>query len=506
MLKSLVFFAVIQVFFSITAHALPGNITIPLTLNQNALDYVSTPKLNTSVLSANEAKAQKQYFLQQYFYPWSKLENQQVFFYVPGVQQTSNNVLKLEKGTLAYYKNKIGFGNHYQPYKSGWTAPISSNMDLSHFPNVSCTTSGCRGIIVRNAQLRSLPVSEPFYKDFTTTGDGSPFDYIQLAHLWIGTPIMMIQTTRDGKWTLVNSQGSLGWIQTSHLAKVDEKFIRQWKKSDFVTPATLKQTVFIPGQCKSVEIEQGSLLPIKKNHILIPYRDSQGNAKIVTIKQSNVYVAKWPLLPTYKNIGMIINQLINIPYGWGGKNSNDDCSSLMQRLFTTFGIWLPRSSTLQTFYGGTNYSLSGRSKMQKKLWLINKHGPVRLIPFLTLVSFGSNEKSTTHVGLYLGTTIYNQQKFAVMFNAPWGIHMKSTDGKNTGIALVAHSLISPVGLGDIDEKGLKLKGWNLMSLWEKPGFNVILLNKPPAFNRPYSNQQFIQKSQPDKVKQYLHWY
>ena len=112
------------------------------------------------------------YFHKQYYFQWSNKSNQKDFYYVPGDKRTKNDVLELEKGTISYYQGKSGNNKNYLPYHQGWVEAISKNMNLDSFPNASCTLSSCRGIIVNNAQVRSLPTSNAFYNDFTTPGEG----------------------------------------------------------------------------------------------------------------------------------------------------------------------------------------------------------------------------------------------------------------------------------------------------------------------------------------------
>ena len=119
------------------------------------------------------------------------------------------------------------------------------------------------------------------------------------------------------------------------------------------------------------------------------------------------------------------------------------------------------------------YSLYGKSEQERKDIIINDKGFIKPKPFLTLISFGNSETSTSHIGLFIGTSKYDNNNIAVMFHTPWGI--KITSNGLTGRALVAKSLISPVGIGDSLFNGLLEKGWNLESLWNKVGMNLTFI-------------------------------
>ena len=57
------------------------------------------------------------------------------------------------------------------------------------------------------------------------------------------------------------------------------------------------------------------------------------------------------VLPTRENILKIGNQFLGIPYLWGGKSSlGIDCSGLIQTVFGSVGIFLPRDASEQAEY------------------------------------------------------------------------------------------------------------------------------------------------------------
>ncbi|AKP73762.1 SH3 domain of the SH3b1 type [Piscirickettsia salmonis] len=503
---------------NLITHAAPNNMTIPIELTQDAFNYINPSKINDTVISAAKAKRMQTYFREQYFYQWSNKANQQYFYYVPGVESSKNNILQLEENTIKFYQGKVGYDKNYQLHQSDWIAAVSDNMNLTSFPNVPChnpnssDTNSCLGIIVENAQVRSLPSNDAFYHDFTTPGEGYPFDYLQLSALWIGTPVMLMQTTQDGQWVLIKGQATMGWVPIASVAKAAPKFINFWQNAKFVTPLQRRQNLFIKeNNIGSLVIQAGSVLaahnkimqiPISPWVIYIPTRGEDGYAKLIDIKQNRLNVSPWPISPTYKNFANQINNLSEMPYGWGGKDLNNDCSGLLRRLFTSFGIWLPRSSLWQADYAGKKYSLYGKTQAERKNWLINQQGPSQLIPFMSLISFGNSEEKTSHIALYLGTTQYNKEKTAIMFHAPWGVPMTNNNTKESGRALVAQSLISPVGMGDAFFAGISAQGWSLSSLWDKVGFNVTILTQSP-------NKQLLLQQQnalgagPNNTKAYI---
>lgn len=469
----------LMIFICAKSYSAPYNITIPTEMTQNAFHYIAQDKMDNLAIAEKKLVDKRVNFYRNYFYSWSETANQYDFYYVPYVKASKNNVLDLETGTIEYYKKKQGYDARYLPHQEGWITDIANKMDLANFPNISCENKACLGIMVDNAQVRSLPTFDAFYRDFTQAGEGYPFDYIQLSDLWLGTPVMRLQTSKDKRWVLVKGNGVMGWVPSSSVAKVDKDFVNNWQQSNFVTPTERVQQLRPALTLSSLQsIEEGSLLASRGQMVSIPQKNAEGFATLVGIDSSKLTLAPWPIAPTFANMAMQINQLTWMPYGWGGKDFHSDCSGLMRRLFSAFGIWLPRSSFWQTGYAGKRYDLSMLSRSQRERWLIDQQGSVKLPVLMTLVSFGSNSNSTSHIGLYFGTSGDNEQKTAIMFNQPWGVKITNEGTQETGRALVGHSLITPIGIGETFADGLAQKGWLLTSLWDTKGFNVTLVDEP----------------------------
>ena len=357
------------------ACASTNNITIPTELKQNPNAYVKG-NMDRHLLSQREQEQNINYFKQQYFYPWTNKASQYLFCYVPGIGATCNSTKDLETGTIEYYekRKKTGYNQYYVHHSEAWLDSITINMDLDNFPNISCSSSlGCRGIMVNNAQVRSLPTTTPFYSDFTTAGEGFPFDYIQLSDMWLGTPVQAVQMTQDKKWILVKGQGILGWIPVKTFAFVDSRFIRKWESSKFVVPTVQKQEIHI-GKKNTINLYVGSMLPKKRNHLIVPYKSIDSTAKRKRVSLHRLSIGNWPLTPTPRDFSSQIRALSNMPYGWGGNGFDSDCSGLIRRLFLSFGIWLPRATYWQTNYTGTKYSLYGKSEQERKDIIINGKG------------------------------------------------------------------------------------------------------------------------------------
>ena len=193
---------------------------------------------------------------------------------------------------------------------------------------------------------------------------------------------------------------------------------------------------------------------------------------------------------------MQIHALLAMPYGWGGKDFHSDCSGTLRRLFLTFGIWLPRSSSFQAQYAGTKISLVGKSASERKAILIDHAGSNAPTPFLTLIAFGHSTTSTSHIGLYLGTTYVGAQQEAVMLNEVWGVSINK--GDVSGRAWIGQSAITPVGIGENIQSALAQAGWQLNSLWDVANMSLTTVGTAQLNHKKASRM-----SSQVFVKQYL---
>lgn len=190
--------------------------------------------------------------------------------------------------------------------------------------------------------------------------------------------IMLIQTTKDKQWTLIKSQGTMGWVPTVQVAKTDREFRNKWQRSQFVTPTVRKQTVTLKDTDTSLTIESGAILPIKGSKVRVPSKKRDGYAKLAKVEKQPFAVASWPLKPTYENFAKQVSSLTTMPYGWGGKDYNDDCSGLLVRMFSAFGVWLPRASYWQANYSAPAIAFTKPLRKKGKIGWLNNKAPLSL--------------------------------------------------------------------------------------------------------------------------------
>jgi cell wall-associated NlpC family hydrolase len=189
--------------------------------------------------------------------------------------------------------------------------------------------------------------------------------------------------------------------------------------------------------------------------VLVPARDAEGDALVRTAELSDAQIAPVPLAATPRHLAKLIKALIGRPYGWGNSGLYNDCSSELQSIFATFGVWLPRHSSTQ-MSAGRMIDLSASTPGQRLDYLA-QHG----VPLRTLIYIGG------HVMLYIGNTTRNGVAVPVVYQDVWGLR----PADNSRRAVIGGSVILPL-FEHIPEDS------TLQSLAATPTFQISILGAP----------------------------
>lgn len=393
---------------------------------QDAKAYVKAPKKAVLISKARQTNYRKDY-LKHYYQPWSKTikqDRQEIFMHV-------YNEFK------EFFENPF-YGENKKRVSVTEFNSIKENLHLGAF-----TVKAQRAITVNPADIRRLPTDHPFFKNFKKPGDGYPFDMIQDSRLAANTPILEVARSRDLQWSLVKSHFIIGWIKASNLAYVDDQFVKKWVSKQYVVPLERSVSLTHAQSLAQSTARFGNILPAIDHdrttwRLLTANRDQNNQAIIVPVNTPKAQFTQWPMKPTVANFEKMVNTLLGEPYGWGGMYGYRDCSSSMQDLFASFGVWLPRSSSGQA-KTGRFVKLDGLSSGQK-LARIKKSAK----PMMTLMDIHG------HVMLYLGM----KNDTAYVFQNVWGVHNRRI-GRSDGRIIIGKNVITPINLG---EKYLDVKG------------------------------------------------
>lgn len=392
---------------------------------QDTKAYLPANAANQTLLSPTQQQIAAKEYLARYFAPWSA--NPLAYSPWGGNQAvTLNAILAKGKEDIEAFKDKPGWGENHLPYPADYFKPVIANMAMDTFPN-----RNQRAITIRSANLRVLPTTDPSFANLNNAGEGYPFDYLQESRLPANTPVLILQTTKDGAWDLVLFYYGADWIKAENVATVDENFMKEWQTGNYVTP--LKDNIPLHDQQGLFRFmaKIGTIYPLKSGgtNILIAVPDADQGAVIKTANATADFTP-WPMPANTTNSTTLLNKLLGVYYGWGEEKGYRDCSATAMNYFAALGIWLPRSSGDQASVG--KYIPFDNMSNKEKQAEILKSG----IPWLTLL------KLPGHIVLYIGQKDNTQY----IFHDFWGLHTRKLFG-GEGRAIVGKTAITPIDFG-----------------------------------------------------------
>ncbi len=220
--------------------------------------------------------------------------------------------------------------------------------------NIPSEINARYGFILRYADQRILPTEEiitaaPFDLDF---------DELQNSSLDAGTPLAILHEDGEGEWFYVVTPTSLGWVKKEFVAVCSYNQMKEYLEKDFCVVTAAKTGIFWdPVLTQYYEYARmGAKFAINSQGadfvgVIVPFYDGKKGfyQKQAYLKKEDVSIGFLPYTPR-----TVIEQafkMLNAPYGWGGLNGEQDCSSFLQEIFATVGISLPRNSADQAKTG-----------------------------------------------------------------------------------------------------------------------------------------------------------
>jgi len=302
------------------------------------------------------------------------------------------------------------------------------------------------GIIVRFSDQKFLPTEEIL----TEKPGDVEFDELQNSALDIGTPVAVVWTTADGKWSYVETDLSDGWVKSEYVAIGSKEAVLRFAKTGFFAIVTAAKADLYADAAMTRSlgrVRMGIKFPLERSidgnmaAVKLPQRNSDGRLSFITgyMHREDVYHGYLTYTPR-----MIIQQafkLLGHPYGWGGINGGQDCSRFIQEVFATVGIEMPRDSVNQRQVGQVISTFADGQTGEDKLAVIREQG----IGGITLLGIKG------HIMLYLGT--WNDRAYAI--HAVWAYRQPGT--ADDEIYVIDRVVVSDLSLGEGSQKGSWLK-------------------------------------------------
>ncbi|MCD6174045.1 MAG: SH3 domain-containing protein [Sulfurimonas sp.] len=360
-------------------------------------------------------KIQKKYE-KSYFSMWN----------IKKASQSLDNI----KWPFKYFKVGNSYGENLLPIEKEFFNEIYRKSNFDEYNSLKK-----KGLILKYSNIRAMPTDKPILRDPSLAGEGFPFDYLQNSSINANTPIFVSHFSRDKQWAFIVSSFAFGWIKSNEFVFIDDKQVSLWQDA--------KQIVIIKEGVPLFSTFGEPLFDTRIGMMFALIDEDEDSYTILTVSSyknneplfnksfiSKEIASKEILKLNSNNLNKIIKEVSKTKYGWGGIYEQRDCSSTMMDLFSPFGIYLPRNSSLQANIGKV-IDLSVMSD-SRKTELIKEKG----IPFQTLLY------KKGHIVLYVG--ILNNE--VIIYQNVWGIKTKK-DNKE-GRFIVGKSVFSTLKFGD----------------------------------------------------------
>jgi cell wall-associated NlpC family hydrolase len=356
------------------------------------------------------------------------------------------------------YKGNPGYGKNGHRHPPDWIRKMAANAHLDDYPQ-----GGFPAITVTRTDFRLLPTREPHSSSPKNHGNDYPFDNFQESSVPEGVPVFVSHVSRDRKWLLAETRYVLGWVPPAAVAAVSPDFVRQWENGRYAVVIQDRVPVRNEKGAFLFRTPLGALFPkigedATRAWIWTAVRDSQGKAHLGKASVPKKAVMDKPLSMTPRHVAQLAGELVGEPYGWGGMDGKRDCSAMIRDLFSPFGLWLPRNSGEQAFFG--KFTSFRNLSPQEKEALIIRQG----VPWRTLLW------TPGHITLYIGV----HRGKPLIFHNFWSIKTRDARGKSNRV-IVGRAAVTTL------HPGRELHGADdLLSGLE----GMVLLGEPPENGEP----------------------
>lgn len=223
---------------------------------------------------------------------------------------------------------------------------IRANLNLPALTQGAEAIPARRGITVRHTDVRNLPLAEGLFYE---PGDRY-YDQAQDSALAAGEPVAILHTSKDGLYYYVTLYNLYGWVSRKDVALCTPG---QWKAytdpGDFLVVAD--RAFSIQARDEELFYLMGSrlrLLQAKDGYwqVALPYKDEatgQLRETSLWLRESPSLHRGWLPYSTQQVVRQAF-KFYGTEYGWGGLGHKVDCSALVDAVYGSVGLRLPRNS------------------------------------------------------------------------------------------------------------------------------------------------------------------
>lgn len=387
----------------------PGEVRDLHVLPQQVRQYVQGLSDTHELVPAHEQQRLAETFLKHRFGPWDQAFDAQT--------DDSDPFWGLKR-----YQNRPAYGENLLPLPPEWLEDMARQSAVDLYPSLNQPA-----VTVITASLRVLPTHRPVFNNPAGAGQGFPFDMLQNSMVPAGTPVLVVHASLDKSWYLVKTPHVSGWMRPWEVAWADQTFMEAFRSRDLIaftrdgaSARTSQGSFVLHGRVGMLLPRSPVPSPPGMIAALAPLRRADGWAELESVLVPEHLTEPWPLATTIRNFSRVLDSLLGQPYGWGGMFENRDCSALIQDVYATFGIAMPRNSRAQAAAGRV-IPLDGLHATQKEHHILEQGAPL-----LTLVNMPG------HVMLYIGQDPSSGRP--VVLHSIWGLRTRPSGTRTTPTA------------------------------------------------------------------------
>lgn len=222
-------------------------------------------------------------------------------------------------------------------------------------------------IAVRRTVLQVFPSDDPIWDDPADTD----FSYQALSAIRVNEPILIYNTSADGKYYLARISSCSGWVAAEDVALCanKEEWLSAWDIPADKLLVVYGNKEYTDASNTAPEVSrrmltQGTTLelvtglapdqlvnnryPYHNYVVYLPVRRSDGSYEkqmAMLPETARVSVGYLPL--TQENIAMVALNNLGDAYGWGGMLDVEDCSGMVRTVYQCFGLDIARNGNWQ---------------------------------------------------------------------------------------------------------------------------------------------------------------
>jgi len=291
------------------------------------------------------------------------------------------------------------------------------------------------GMLVKREDVRAFPTDTVFAEEPKSTD----FDLFQLTVLPVGSPVVILHQSKNGKWYYIQSMIYKGWVKRENIALAkNKKEVFDYANSDKFLIVTESRIETEPNpfieEISNVLFQMGDKIPLiefdeipesipinnlhaQSPHgcyvVKIPVKDEEGylEFRLALIARSND-ICEGYLPYTRRNIIQQAFKLLGERYGWNGMFKRRDCSQFIMNVYKTMNIIIPSYTRMQE-EGAAGKSIEFSGSIQRREIVLNKLEPGDVIHL------------KGHVVMYLGKV--GENHYIIHSGSGYGI--KGKDGR-----------------------------------------------------------------------------